>query len=351
LTMTVSFALLLFVVIVMSTGIWIFPKIKADTNAITLMKPDNEVRRSIEYIEKHFGAGNVIDFLVTKKDNQPINTNDIKILAETDKQIATLPFIKSVGGYEVWRPFFDRLSATDSLLAKHLRRNFLTENRLDSRITISIPTGSVKEMDAMLHSIQVKVDKVLVNSNGKIEITAVGFLPTYVEQMNTIVDGMLYGLVIAIILILVVMVLLVRDIKLGLITISVTLFPLCGIAILMKLMNIPLDVGTSIISSVAIGMIADDALHIIWNFKKCLHAKEFKGQEVNTLFADSVRMIIFPCTATSVMFSMGFIVLMFSNMITIVEFGLLSTATIILAWISDFFLFPALLKAFYHSRS
>ena len=344
-TRTVSFAALIITSITIVAGVWVFPKINTDTNMINFMKRDNPVRITIEYIENHFGAANVIDFMITKKDKKPINNDDIKIISTISNQLSTLPFVKNVVSFDLWKPLVNRASVTEPELAKKLTRSFLSEDKNRSRLTVNIPSGSVKEMEKMLNEIQLNINIQLKNSD--LEMTPVGFLPLYVEQMDTIVDGMLYGLGIAVILILIVMVALVKDIKLGLITILVTIFPICGLVLIMKLMNIPFDVGTSIISSVAIGMIADDALHIIWNYKRRLKKGFPEDDSINTLFANSVRKIVYPCTITSIMFSLGFAVLVYSNMIIIVNFGLLSAATIILAWISDFLIFPALLNIFY----
>ena len=343
---------LLVLTLIMVFSVIIFKQIKTDTNAIELMKQDNGVRKTVEFIENHFGAGNSIDFIVIKKDSSTINNGDVKLLGEIRKALSQLNFIKSAVTYDVWRPFFDRLSSTNTDIAQSIKSNFITADNKTTRIVVSIPTGSVKELKSMQDSITSIINNQLKQSSSKMEIIPVGFLPTYIEQMNTIVDGMLNGLIIAIVLILLVMFLLVRDVKLGFITILITVFPLSVNALLMWYLKIPFDVGTSIISSVAIGMIADDALHIIWNFKqqqRSFNPSEIEIRPMPIQFADAVRGIVYPCTVTSIMFSIGFVVLLYSNMISIIEFGLLSTTTIVVAWISDFFFFPALLCLFYRN--
>ena len=350
LSIKVALGLLWLLIIVMAGGIYVFPKIKTDTNAIQLMKQNNEVRKTVTFIEQHFGSGNAIDFLVVKTNKEPINANDLALMAIVRKEVNTLPFVQSSITYDLWRPFFDKLAVSDKVMADKLKSNFVTPDLCQTRMVVNIPTGSVKEMDTMLNQIIEKINQALKkHGNESMIIAPAGFLPAYIEQMNTIVDGMLYGLIIAVILILIVMLFLVRDWKLGFITIIITIFPLCAVAILMKVLNIPFDVGTSIISSVAIGMIADDALHIIWNLKATTRSS--KTDSTANVFANAVRQIVYPCTVTSVMFSIGFAVLLYSNMVSIIEFGFLSTATIILAWISDFFLFPALLLLFYKSKA
>jgi predicted RND superfamily exporter protein len=233
-------------------------------------------------------------------------------------------------------------------MSAKLSESFLTKDKRYSKLSLNLPTGTVHEMKLMLDKINRRIHKELIGTS--IEISPAGFLPLYIEQVDTIVKGMMSGLALAIILILIVMIILVKDFKLGIITITVTILPLFALVILMKIFNIYFDVGTAIIFSVVIGMIADDALHIIWNYKQTI--KENRNDKLTTsdLFALSVRKIIYPCIITSIMFSVGFSVLIFSRISIIENFGILSAATILLAWVSDFFIFPALLNIFYYSK-
>jgi len=136
----------------------------------------------------------------------------------------------------------------------------------------------------------------------------------------------------------------VRNVKLALLATFATVFPLTAVILLMKLLDIPFDIATSVIFSVVVGMIADDILHIIWSIKNNLHLREL--YPTNILFADSVRSIVHPCTATTIMFTIGFAVLLSSDIVFIIEFGILASSAIIFAWISDFIFFPALLLLF-----
>ncbi|HXB39073.1 MAG TPA: MMPL family transporter [Bacteroidia bacterium] len=342
-------ALSWFVVIIMTVwlvvGIIVFPYIKIDTNSIGFMKPDNKVRQSEEYIEKNHGSVTIIDFMIDKKNGLPFSKGDWKKISEIRQQLHTLPFIKSSYGYDLWQSLILHLKSGDSVLSAKLSANFLTLDKKHSRLAISVPSGSIKVMQEMLSKSQKEIEK--KTEGTEFIIRPVGFLPIYIEQMTTIVDGMLENLFVAVILILIVMSLFVRNLKIGLITTVISVFPLCGVALLMKLLGIPFDIATSVISSVVVGMIADDALHIIWSFKDRIYLH--RKIPSNLLFADSVRSIVHPCTATSIMFAIGFAVLLGSDIISIVDFGILSTAVIVFAWISDFIFFPALLRLVYSS--
>ncbi len=351
LSKSLAWVVMIIMLLWMGAGIFIFPQITVDTDTVGFIKPDNKIRMSKDYIEKNFGSVNIIDFMVDKENGQPFTNEDWKTIAKVRKQLYTSTwkgktYIKSVAAYDVWKPLLSELKYSSPKDADNISAGFLSKDKMHSRITIQIPSGSVKEMEEMINIAQLKIDETI--GKAPISARAVGYLPAYIEQMNVIVDEMLESLFVAVILILLVMSVFVRDLKLGLLATFATIFPLCAVALLMKMLDIPFDIATSVIFSVVVGMIADDVLHVIWSFKNNLHLR--KNYSINILFADSVRIIVHPCTATTIMFAIGFAVLLSSNIVFIIDFGILSTSAIIFAWVSDFIFFPALLRLFYFDK-
>ena len=339
----ISLFLVFLSLIMVGISIDIAPTISVDTNMIHFMKPNNPVRQSINYIQKHYGDANTIMMLAQKTDSSKLSNKDLRKIHKVCQQMNKLSFVRNVADYKLWFPAIAKLSLINSYASKALSNGFLTKDRKYSKLSFNIPTGTVHEMKLMLNKINQITEKELKGTS--IKISPAGFLPLYIEQIDTIVQGMMSGLALAVVLILIVMIVLVKDIKLGIITIIVTMLPLFILAIIMKIFAISFDVGTAIIFSVVIGMIADDALHIIWSYKQTL--KNNKQQSTIAIFSISVRKIIYPCIVTSIMFSIGFSVLIFSKISIVENFGILSAATIILAWISDFLIFPALLSILY----
>ncbi|MFM7021543.1 MAG: efflux RND transporter permease subunit [Flavobacteriales bacterium] len=327
----------------MGAGVFVFPYITVDTDTVGFIKPDNKTRISKDYIEKNYGSVNLIDFMVDKEDGKPFSKADWKVIDKVRKELQTLPYIKSTVDYALWEPLLSDLKYSSPKDAEAISSSFLSDDKMHSRLTILIPSGSVKQMEENINKAELKIKEAL--GDAKISMRSVGYLPAYIEQMNVIVDEMLESLFVAVILILLVMSVFVRDLKLGLLATFATVFPLCAVALMMKILDIPFDIATSVIFSVVVGMIADDVLHVIWSFKSNLHLR--KDYSINILFADSVRVIVHPCTATTIMFAIGFAVLLISNIVFIIDFGLLSTSAIVFAWISDFIFFPALLRLVY----
>ncbi len=354
LSMPVAITLTVLLVLWMAAGIFVVPidlfgkenKILVDTNTIGFIKPENKVRQAKEYIEKNYGTVNIVEILVHKRDNSTITPEDMVKVANTRKELQRLPFIASCVTHDVWRPFINELRMSSPEQADKLSQGYLAKDKSKSRITIRIPSGTVKEMEKNLIQVQAVMDKTL--GNGPLYARQMGFIPAFIEQTNIVVDEMLESLMVAVALIMLVMSLFVRNFKIGAIATIVSVFPLCAVALLMKWADIPFDVATSVIFSVVVGMVADDALHIIWAFKSNLHLRS--SYTTNILFADSVRNIVHPCTATTIMFAIGFSVLMGSEISLIVDLGILSASAIVFSWFAHFFFFPAVLRLFYPDK-
>jgi predicted RND superfamily exporter protein len=354
--LSTPWAIVLTIVLVgwMAAGIFVVPidlfgkedKILVDTNTIGFIKPENHVRQSKEYIEANYGTVNLVELLVHKRDNTEISVGDMAKVAEVRKELQKLPFIASVITHDVWKPFINELRMSSPEQADKLSQGYLAKDKSKARITIRIPSGTVKEMEKNLIQVQAVVDKTL--GNGTLYARQMGFIPAFIEQTNMVVDEMLESLMVAVALIMLVMSVFVRNFKIGAIATIVSIFPLCAVALLMKWLDIPFDVATSVIFSVVVGMVADDALHIIWAFKSNLHLRS--SYSTNILFADSVRNIVHPCTATSIMFAIGFSVLMGSEISLIVDLGILSASAIVFSWFAHFFFFPAVLRLFYPDK-
>ena len=203
--------------------------------------------------------------------------------------------------------------------------------------------GSVNSMKTNLENVKDEINRVSYGSN--LEIRPVGYLPIYLEHVDSIVSGMLKSLALAILCITVCMIIMVRDVKLGLLALIPNTFPLACVIILMIVIGIPIDISTSIIGSIIIGLVVDDTLHIIWSFK---NQRRLGSGSVD--LSKVMNKLIRPSTTTSLIFGFGFIVLAFSEVGSIRNFGLLVSSAILFAWIGDFIIYPAVLRAIFRQK-
>jgi predicted RND superfamily exporter protein len=108
---------------------------------------------------------------------------------------------------------------------------------------------------------------------------------------------------------------------------------------LMPILDIPLDVGTVMIASVALGLVVDDTIHFLSKLKENTDS----GKGMKRAISDTMNRVGRPIIFTSIVLSFGFLVLIFASFNPVIHFGVLASAVIILALIFDLIVLPAIL--------
>jgi predicted RND superfamily exporter protein len=111
----------------------------------------------------------------------------------------------------------------------------------------------------------------------------------------------------------------------------------------MGYMGIPLDMMTITIAAIVIGIGVDDAIHYLHRFRESYADSKC----VNTAIRRSHREIGRAIYFTSLTVVIGFSVLVLSNFIPSVYFGILTSLAMLLALFANLTLLPALLIRFY----
>ena len=101
----------------------------------------------------------------------------------------------------------------------------------------------------------------------------------------------------------------------------------------------PLSVATAMISSVMLGLIVDDTIHLLHRYRRQRESGAGELASIEHVFDHSGRAI----AITSVVLGVGFALTMFGRLSTTFEFGALAAVTIVVAALSDLVLLPAIL--------
>ena len=105
-------------------------------------------------------------------------------------------------------------------------------------------------------------------------------------------------------------------------------------------LGIPLDAFALLIGSIAIGLVVDDTIHIMDNFRVYFD----ETGDVSLGFRKTLQTTGRAVVCTSVVLATGFLIYMGSSMKNLVYFGMLTALTIGTALVADVFLMPALLR-------
>lgn len=146
-----------------------------------------------------------------------------------------------------------------------------------------------------------------------------------------------YGVAFAVITPL--MMLLIGSLRAGLVSMAPNVFPIAMTLGLMSILGIPLDLFTMMVGCISIGLAVDDTLHFIHGFRARLAEVGDPYLAIEQSLETTGRALLF----TSVVLSMGFLVLTMSSMSNLASLGLLVAFSISAAFILDIIVTPALL--------
>jgi uncharacterized protein len=159
------------------------------------------------------------------------------------------------------------------------------------------------------------------------------------KNNDSLVSNMMKGLGIGCLLITIISLLIYRNIVVALIALLVNIVPLGIIAGIMGFASIPLQVGTSIIFTIAFGIAVDDTIHFLGRMKVELDKGKSPIYAIKRTFISTGKALII----TSLILMAGFLTLIFSDFNGTFYMGLLVSLTLFFALLADLILLPLLL--------
>ena len=276
-----------------------------------------------DYINKHplsMKTMSVLDLL--KKMNQALHENrpEYYTLPETKEQTSEYMFLyETAGGGEL-----DKQVSFNYDIARLTARTKSLDTR-DIKIFISDITGFAKEH---------------LDPSIKIEYT--GMIPMVNAMSELITSGQIKSFGCAFVAIALMMIIVLRSFKLGLISMVPNLFPVLIAIGFMGYAGIYLSMAVVTFAAIIIGIAVDDTIHFFMRYRR-----EFNrtGTYEGALKA-TLSTVGRPITFTTITLVAGFSVFAISDISNIGDFGLMAGFAIIWALLADFFLSPAMMLLF-----
>lgn len=128
------------------------------------------------------------------------------------------------------------------------------------------------------------------------------------------------------------------SVRIALAAVAVNLVAVAAMFILMRLTGIPLNVGTCMIASITLGVVVEDTLHFLVRYSR--EVRVYK--EEHAAIRAAAREEFLAALSTAAALAGGFAILGFSGFVPVRQFGLLSTAVIVIAVAADVFMSPVL---------
>lgn len=168
--------------------------------------------------------------------------------------------------------------------------------------------------------------------------SGLGVMFAYISQRN--IESMLMGNVQAVLLIAVIMMIALKSVRFGLLSLIPNTVPILLTFGIWALVAGQVGMAAAMVSATSLGIVVDDTVYFL---TKYLRARRERGLDGPQAVRHAFRTVGSAVVSTTVILTVGFLVLALSTFRINFELGLLTAIAIVLAMLADFFLLPALL--------
>ncbi|MGH0032377.1 MAG: efflux RND transporter permease subunit [Myxococcota bacterium] len=214
--------------------------------------------------------------------------------------------------------------------------DLVTDDRMFANITLRVnDNGS----EALLDVARQAEAWWAANGVDGFEIRATGIMYEFARAEDAIALGQLKGLLLALVAIGTTMLLALRNVRLALISMVPNVVPTAMAFGLMGWAGIPLDAGTVVVGSLALGVAVDDTIHLVSAF----HERRTAGARVEDALRRALGTVLHPVVLTTAAIAIGFGLLGFSGFTLTRNLGLVLAGVTVVCLLADLVLLPALL--------
>ncbi len=178
-----------------------------------------------------------------------------------------------------------------------------------------------------------------------LDVRITGNTKLYANVVGTLVSGQIRSIVLAFIAVTIVMAVVFRSVKIGLISMVPTMLPVLITLGMMGWVGIALNGATVMIASVAIGIVVDSAIHFLHRYRR----EHVAARDFGTAINRTLLTVGQPISYAVLILSCAFIVLALGNFNPTNYFGIMTAFTMLISLFITLLLLPVCLNLF-HAR-
>jgi uncharacterized protein len=339
--------------LVISSGIFF---LKVDSNEENFFPEQHEVKQAAKIINSKFGGSENISVLFSGDMLDPDLLQRMETYREEMEKMGAVDYTMGFSGVvrelskalnDPGDPLYNRIPPTRDAVAQYMElysmngdpeelEQLVDFNYEHALLMIRINDANNEKVNGVIHKI-----KEITNGDHAVEaIGGYGYVRT--ELANKVLSGTYYSLGIALVIIFLLLSIIFRSLKaglLGIIPLTISLVVLFG---LMGITGIRLDVATALLSSIMIGVGVDYSIHFLWRYREERRQNRPATEAVITTLTTTGRGIIFNALSVIV----GFVVLIISSFTPIRFFGILVLVSIISCLVGALVILPAMVLRF-----
>jgi uncharacterized protein len=347
------------IIVVFSTisiaAIWMSFYNEVNSDPVSYFSKETALRKDFEFLKKHIKGIRTVDFVIDsgvtggakspeflnkvdhfmkellvdpeiiqinsildaiKKVNKQIENTQKESIPESAKKVAEVLLLYQMG-----------LPASLGI------QNQLSADNRSLRIRVKWNLESTKAAVAKEQFVY-KVAK-----NYGLDVYAGGYFPIYTQMNNKVVDSFFKSMSMAILLVSLILFIIFRDFKIALLAMLPNVLPLTLGAAYTAIFGIYIDIGTSIVSAICLGIAVDDTIHFIVHFLKNKQATGDSHKALELTFEGTGRALVM----TTLLLVVGFGSFIFADFLPNRNFGFLCALVLTFALLTDLLFLPAIM--------
>ena len=341
--------------------IWGVTQIRTSVQLNDLFGPHSTPIQDTRWLEERFGSLVPVEIVLSFQ--KPLNEDVLALLARAElaeklrADLADKPTIDSAIAATSFGPLLPTSTSARDLLARRVIAARLSKHRewlesirfldesadsQDWRVSTRVTADSL-EQGQVLATIQSHIDTFLASNSlpqEKVTARVSGGIPLiYMAQQQLLVD-LVRSFLLAFLLIGLTMVVLVRRVTAGLLSMIPNVFPALTTFGCMGLLGRTVDIGTMMTASAAMGIAVDDTLHFLVWFRRGLRRGLSKSRAIRFAYEHCATAML----QTTMICGLALLVFLVSPFAPIARFGVVMALMLGLALVGDLILLPALLQ-------
>ena len=342
-------------IILVIAACWFIGRIQVETNLVEYFKESSPVRQALSFVEQNIcGVGSIDISLKAEEEDAFKEPENLRIIEDIQNHVRSLPevdmatsftnFIKDMNeSFHNEDPLYYRIPETRQMVSQYLLLydsedigDFINATYDHARISARINEHSSSMQRKLIEKIQAYIEK---KDFPDLEIRITGLAVKNVTVMGVLVDGQVYSLSIAVGVISAIMLIVFKSFSIGLLSLVPNVFPIVLNFGIMGALGIPLNTATAVIATVAIGIAVDDTIHFLTEYRRQRNNNVSVNESVAHTIANKGRAIV----SSSVILFIGFGVLIVSNFVPTINFGMLTASIMVTALVGDLIILPSIL--------
>ena len=345
-------------VILMLAGLVITQqRLTVDNQVIGYFEEGSRIRQDDAAINANFGGSTVVSFLLESNEidafKQPKTMQAVEQLQQRLQQnnlvgytISPADFIKRMHQVLSDESGLSEFRLPDDLTQPMLAQYFLLYENANGQDLFDVVDRrfSNGRILAVLHSDRSSDMAIVINDLQNLAsdilpagmtLRSAGYGDILVATTNAVVWGQIQSLILAVVLIAVMVIIILRSVRMGLLALLPLIFTVVGVFTLMALTGTDLDIGTSIIAAICFGIGIDYAVHTI----AALRISDGKTQAERV--AQALQYCGKPILINTLALGFGFLVLTLSGYQALVNLGYFISLTMLFSALFALLVLPA----------